>query len=341
MADEPGKREQGEEGRRSLPGFAQLLLPRTTGIKVGMLLAFTIMLIGGFIVYVLYERGTFEETQRLRLIADNAEGIGVGTNLTFAGFPIGRVRRITLREDGKVRISVRVPVSEAKWLRESSIFVIDVPLVGAAKLRVFSANLQDPPLADLAERPVLRGDTTQEIPRLVANLRTVLENLEEMTKAGGSLQASLGNVRTFTERLSGKGGALGAALGSDEEARKVIATIERANALLASLDGAARRLDGVLEKTDQRVFAQGGVLEGTERAVAQVNGILGDVRERLKQVDQILADVQATSANTKAATTDLGALRAEVEASLRRIGGLIDEVNRKWPFERKTEIKLP
>src|SRR5437868_9332185 len=175
MADEPGRRAQEDEGRRSLSGFAQVLLPRSLGIKVGMLLAFSIMLIGGFIAYVLYERGTFEQTQRLRLIADNAEGISVGTDLTFSGFPIGRVRRITLREDGKVRISVRVPASEAKWLRESSIFVIDVPLVGAAKLRAFSANLQDPALADDAERPVLRGDTAQEIPRLVANVRGVLE----------------------------------------------------------------------------------------------------------------------------------------------------------------------
>ena len=348
MADEPDKRAQGEEGRRSLPGFAQVLLPRSLGVKVGMLLAFTIMLIGGFILYVLYERGTFEETQRLRLVADNAEGIGVGTNLTFAGFPIGRVRRITLREDGKVRINVRVPVSEAKWLRESSVFVIDVPLVGAAKLRVFTANLQDPLLPDRAERPVLRGDTAQEIPRMVATLRSALENIEQMTKAGSSLEASLGNVRTFTERLSGKGGALGAALGSDEEARKVIATIERANTLLASLDGAAKRLDGVLAKTDQRVFGQGGVMDHTEQAVSQATAILGDVRERLGQVDKILADAQATSANVrdisanaKAASADLGTLRAEVDATLRRIGGLIEEINRKWPFERKTEIRLP
>ena len=110
------------------------------------------------------------------LIADNAEGIGVGTDLTFAGFPIGRVRRITLRDDGKARISVRVPVDDAKWLRESSVFVLDVPLVGAAKLRAFTANLQDPPLPDRAERPVLRGDTAEEIPRMVASMRTVLES---------------------------------------------------------------------------------------------------------------------------------------------------------------------
>jgi phospholipid/cholesterol/gamma-HCH transport system substrate-binding protein len=58
-------------------------------------------------------------------------------------------------------------------------------------------------------------------------------------------------------------------------------------------------------------------------------------------VDGILADAQSVAGNAKAASADLGALRAEVEASLRKVAALIDEINRKWPFERDTKIKLP
>ena len=346
MADE--RNDNPPESASKRPGFAQVLLPRSIGIKVGMLLAFTIMLIGGFVGYVLYARGFFEDTQRLRLIADNAEGISIGTDLTFSGFPVGRVRNITLREDGKVRISVRVPLSEAKWLRTSSIFVIEVPLVGAAKLRAYSHNLSDPPLEDRAERTVLRGDTAQEIPLMVATLRRALDNVEKMTAADGSLQASLANMRTATDRLAGKGGALGAVLGSEEDARKVVAAVERANELLASLTAAAKRLDGLVEradgfvgKADQRVFGDGGVMDGTQRAVNQANAILGEVRESLKKVDRVLADAQEVSGNAKDATKDLAALRAEVDASLRKVTGLIEEINRKWPFKREAEIKLP
>jgi len=115
-------------------GIAGALLPRNLGVRVGMLIAATILVAGGFLLYVLFARGVFEQTQRVILIADNAEGVRVGMDLTFSGFPIGTVRRITLRDDGKVRISVRVPVTEAKWLRQSSVFVLDVPLVGSAKL---------------------------------------------------------------------------------------------------------------------------------------------------------------------------------------------------------------
>ena len=316
-------------------------IPKGLGVKVGMLLAVTILIAGGFVLYVLFARGVFEQTQRVILIADNAEGVRVGMDLTFAGFPIGTVRSIRLREDGKVRISVRVPLDEAKWLRQSSVFVLDVPLVGGAKLRAFSSNLKDPPLEHRSERPVLRGDASAEIPRLIAMLRSVLENVDQITESGSSLQESLKNARAVTERMAGKQGILGAALGSEDNAKKVLASIDRANALLASLGGVSLKLDTVLSKTDQRVFGQGGVVDETQKAVTQTNAILGDVRESLKKVDGILADVQIVGTNAKAATTDLAALRAEVDASLRKVTSLIEEINRKWPFERDTKIKLP
>jgi phospholipid/cholesterol/gamma-HCH transport system substrate-binding protein len=317
------------------------LLPRSIGVKVGMLLAFTIMIAAAFVIYVLDARGVFEQTQRLYLIADNAEGIAVGSDLTFAGFPIGRVRRIRLRDDGKVRISVRVPVDDAKWLRTSSVFVIEVPLVGAARLRAYSSSLSDPPLPNRAERPVLRGDTAQEIPRLVASVRSLLENLDEMTASGSSLQQSINNARAVTERMAGKYGVLGGVLGSEDNARKLIASIDRANELLASLNGVSKKLDSVVGKTEQRVFGKDGIADGTQQAISEANAILGEVRTSLQKVDGILANAQAASANVKEASTDLVALRAEVEASLRKVSSLIREINSKWPFKRDTKIELP
>ncbi len=333
MADKPAS--------DSAAPFGVALLPKSLGVKVGMLIAFTITIAAAFVIYVLFARGVFEATQRLTLVADNAEGVSIGMDLTFSGFPIGRVREIALADDGKARIDIDVPRRDARWLRATSVFTLEVSLVGGAKIRAYTGNLQDAPLADGAVRPVLRGDTAAEIPQLVATLRGVIENVDRMTAPGASLQASLDNVRMVSERMAGKYGVLGGMLGGEDNARKVIASIDRANALLASLNGVALKMDTVLAKTDQRVLGPGGVLDETQKAVTQANAILGEVRESLKKVDVILANAQAASGNVKAATTDLGALRAEVEASLRKVAALIDEINRKWPFERDTKIKLP
>jgi phospholipid/cholesterol/gamma-HCH transport system substrate-binding protein len=320
-------------------GFSPI--PKNLQFRVGLLLGLTLMVAAAFVIYALFARGVFEATQRLTLVSDNAEGVGIGMDLTFSGFPIGRVERISLGDDGRARILIEIPRKDAKWLRTSSIFTLERGIVGGSRIRAFSGNLQDPPLPEGAERQVLRGDTQEEIPRMVATLRSVLENVEQMTGTGGSLQASLGNLRTMTERISGRHGALGAVLGNDEDAKKVLAAIDRANALLASLGGVSRRIDGVVGKADQRMFGDGGVMEGTQHAVNQANAILGELRESLKRVDKILVDAQSVSGNAKAATNDLAVLRAEVDASLRKVTGLIDEINRKWPFQRDSEIRLP
>jgi len=76
-------------------------------------------------------------------------------------------------------------------------------------------------------------------------------------------------------------------------------------------------------------------------AVGQVNDLLADTRTSLKKVDAVLVEAQAVGANAREATNDLGALRAEVESNLRKIDSLVTEINRKWPFARDREIKLP
>ncbi len=318
------------------------------GVKATLLLAFTIALLVAFLGYVLYARGTFEETQRLVLMADNAEGVSVGSDLTFSGFPVGRVQRIELARTGQARIEIDVPRSSAQWLRNSSVFTLERGLVGGARLRAFTGDLGDDPLPDGAVRAVLRGDTTDELPALVASVKRLVENVERMTADDSDVNRGLQGLRTLTDRMAGRYGMLTALLGSEEEAKKVIEAIGRTNEVLASVDALARRLDGLgsrlegtLATAERRVLGDGGVLDDTQRAVQQVNAMLDDARQSLARLDALLADAQAIAGDTRAATADLQALRTEIESSLRKAGQLIDEINRKWPFSRDTELRLP
>ncbi|MEP7056954.1 MAG: mammalian cell entry protein [Caldimonas sp.] len=303
-------------------------------LKATALLVLMLVLVCGAALYVMAARGVFEATQQLVLIAEDSEGVVAGMDLTFSGFPIGRVRRVELGEDGNARILVDVPRDDAHWLRTSSVFTLVRSLVGGTNLRAFSGILTDPPLPDGAVRTVLRGDATAEIPRLVASAHELLQNLTEMTAASSPLNESLGGVQSLTDKLKGPGGALGVLLGGDAERQKVLVTLDRTNALLA-------RLDGLAAKTDTQVFGSAGVMPEARATVVELRGLLGDARASLKKVDAVLQEAQAVGANARAATTDLGALRSEVDASLRKVEQLINEVNRKWPFARDTTIKLP
>ncbi|MEJ7807280.1 MAG: MlaD family protein, partial [Telluria sp.] len=88
-------------------------------IKAVILLVLMAALVAAFLLYVMYARGVFESTQRLVLVSEDSEGIIPGMDLTFSGFPIGRVQRVELAPDGKARILVDVNRKDAKWLRVS------------------------------------------------------------------------------------------------------------------------------------------------------------------------------------------------------------------------------
>jgi phospholipid/cholesterol/gamma-HCH transport system substrate-binding protein len=301
--------------------------PAHVETKALILLGLVAALIIAFVLYVMYARGVFEPTQKLVLTTENSEGVIPGMDLTFAGFPIGRVRLVDLAKDGKVQILIDVSKSDAKWLRASSVFTLERSVVGETRLRAFTGVLDDAPLPDGAVRPVLRGDVTAEIPGLVATARSLLDNLERMTAEGSSVAGSLDNLQTLTGRLSGKYGLLSGALG-DEEAQKFVGTLQRLDALLA--------------KTDQRLYGKKGVVDDAQAAVVELQGVLQDARGTLKRVDAVLVEAQAVGANARVATEDLGALRGEVDASLRKVNRLVDQINRKWPFAGKNEeIKLP
>jgi phospholipid/cholesterol/gamma-HCH transport system substrate-binding protein len=319
-------------------------LERRAGVLVMLLLA--LLLASG--LYLLYARGVFEPTQRLVLLADDSEGVTVGMDLTFSGFAIGRVGRIELADDGKVRILVDVPRKDARWLRQSSVFTMSRGLVGNTSLRAYSGMLDDLPLPDGAVRTVLAGDAGAEIPRLMGQVRDLVGNLIELSGPNSALFQTLENLQTFSGRLAGPGGATAALMGNETDTRRLLEALTRANQLLARLDGLAKRTDGLVERVDgvvadtgRRVLGPEGLMDGVQASLSQAQGLLSEARQSLQRVDALLLDAQATARNVRGATTDLDQLRGEVEGSLRKIDSLVNEINRKWPFKRESELNLP
>jgi phospholipid/cholesterol/gamma-HCH transport system substrate-binding protein len=313
-------------------------LPRTASVsnlefKAGLLLTLFVALVVAMVIYLLYARGTFEATQRLVLVAGDAEGISVGMDITFSGFPIGRVNSIELAPDGSTHILIDVPKKDAHWLRDSSVFTLVRSLVGSASLKAYSGVLTDPPLPDGAERKVLVGDATAELPRIASQASELIQNLTQLTAPESPLAHTLANMQKLTERFNGPHGAVGALLGNDADAQKISVALTQVNTLLTHIDDMTAKADA------QLLGSQGLVKEGNA-AVAQLNALLGDTRDTLKKIDGILVETQAVAANMHSATNDLSALREEVDATVGRVQQLVDEVNRKWPFARDTELKL-
>jgi phospholipid/cholesterol/gamma-HCH transport system substrate-binding protein len=310
-------------------------------LKATLLFAFTVALILAAALFLVRARGYFDPKQHLVLVTDNAEGVVAGMDLTFSGFPIGTVRRVSLGDQGNVHIEIDVTRSDAKWLRTSSVFTLVKPIFGASQLRAYSGVLADPPLPDGARRPVLRGDFNEEIGRIMGAAKDVLDNLNQITAESSELNRSMANLQVFTQKLQSRRGALHAIFGNEEDARKLVAAVERANAAMAQIQALANRGSTFVEHADSRVFARGGIADDAQASLQQLRTLLGDARGSLQKMDAVLTEAQGVAGNVRSATEDLGSLRGDVETNLRKIEDLINDLNRKFPFAKERKVELP
>ncbi|TSE20435.1 virulence factor Mce family protein [Tepidimonas alkaliphilus] len=290
--------------------------------------------------YLMHARGVFEPTQRLILVTDDAEGVTVGMDLTFSGFAIGRVRRIGLADDGSVRIEIDVPRRDARWLREVSVFTLERGLVGGTRLRAYTGVMDSPPLPDGAVRPVLRGDALADLPRVVNTARELVEQLKAMTAPQAPVNASLRELRELLARANQPGGALQAMLG-ERDRQRVTALLDDSRRVLAGVQGVLERVEAGVRRADERLLAPEGVAGDAQAALREARALLADLRGSLKRIDGVLDEAHGVARNVRAATVDLDALRAEVEVTLKRVDALMLDLQRRWPFARETEVRLP
>lgn len=311
-------------------------------LKVGLFVIIVLALALGFLFYVLHARGFFEQRQHLNLATGSAEGITPGVPITFSGMPIGQVTGVTLNDGGGIVIQAEVSANGAKWLRTDSSFTLDKPLVGGARIRVSSANLASPQLPDNATVLLLTTDPSQEIPVLIERVKTILGNVDHLTRQDGELAATLANTRTITTRMTGKYGVLEGVLGSEENARPVASSLKNLESLTQRLNQVSTRVDAMLVKTDRWLFAADGVSEQTRQSLEKVHAMLTEAQGSLRRVDALLKNAVDISANVKDGTQDLGRLRAEVDESVSKANDLLNDISRMWPFgSGDKQIKLP
>jgi len=316
-------------------------LPKALELKAAAILLVIALILVGAAGYILYARGVFEKSQVVTLIAEDAEGVSVGMDMTFAGFAIGRVTRVTLHDDGRARLEVEVPQKQGKWLRETSVFTLERGLIGSPKLKAYTGLLEGPLLPDGAERVVLYGDVSAQIPQITLAARELLEHLAEMTGPQSDMSQTLASLRELSARLNGKHGALGVILGTQSDPAVVKQTLVNARDLVKSVDALATAGRQLVERADEQVFGAQGAMPEVQQSIQEVNALLKDVRSSMKRVDRVLEHAQGIGANTEAATQDLVALRAEVERSMRQVNTMIQSIQSKWPFSSDAEIRLP
>ncbi len=283
-------------------------MARNIQFKVGLFIIITSVMILSFIGYVAYKKGFFAKQQTYTLSSKSGENLTEGMPVVFSGFKIGQVDALELNSDGLVMIKIKVPDQHIKWIRADSIFILEKPLIGSARIYIATANLNSPPLPEAVIPQIVE---VNDINDAIKNIKPILEKI-------GSIAD---NIETLIAKLADPDGDL----------TKILSNTRN---VTVQADGILKKVDAMAAKTDEQLYGSQGVL-------AHVQTILKDLIVKLKKIDPVLDNIHKISADTADTTRDLKILRQDIDGMVADINNVVNDIDKLIPLKKETQLKLP
>ena len=283
-------------------------MPHNIPLKVGLFIVITSLMIISFIGYVAYKKGFFAKEHTYTLSSKSGENLTEGMPVVFSGFKIGRVDSMELNSDGLVIIKIKVPDQHIKWIRAESIFILEKPLIGSARIYIATANLNSPPLP---EKVIPRVVEANDINEAIKNVKPFVEKINAIAD----------NIQILTSTLAEPDGDMNKILSNAKD-------------ITRQIDGILKKVDTMAVKTDERIYGKEGVL-------LHITTLLKDMIVKLKKLDPILDNMNKISADTADTTKDMKLLRKDIDSMVNDITGMVNDIDKLIPFKKETQIKLP
>jgi phospholipid/cholesterol/gamma-HCH transport system substrate-binding protein len=283
-------------------------MPRSIQFKVGLFIIITSVLIVAFIGYVASKKGVFAKEHTYTLSSKSGENLTEGMPVVFSGFKIGRVDSLELNAAGHVVIKIKVPDKHIRWIRADSVFILEKPLIGSARIYVATANLNAPALSEEAIPQIVEAN---DINDAVKSIKPILEKISSITY----------HVETLTSNLADP----------DGDMAKILSNAKNAS---QRVDGILKKVDALASKTDEQIY-------GSQGALTHVQTILKDLIFKLKKMDPVLDNINRISADTADTTKDMKALRQDIDRMVNDLDTLLKDIDRIIPLKKEEQLKLP
>jgi phospholipid/cholesterol/gamma-HCH transport system substrate-binding protein len=315
---------------------------RSLEFKVGLFILITSMLIVVGMGYVAYKKDVFSGVDTYTLTSFSGEDLTEGMPVLLSGFKIGRVDAMELGSDGRVLIRINIPHRYSKWLRKDSVFIINKPLIGAPRILISTGNMSGPPLStETAKEVVVANDINETIKKLepvVERLNRITINIETLTAnladPKGDVNQILRHTATLAERFSRSESLLDLAVENPDTVSAVQGALQNTEEITTEMIRILKIVDAMAEKSDEALYGKNGIFPS-------VRTLLLDLVGKLAKLDQFIIHVNNVGANVDASTKDLTVLRKDIDETVSTINTLVKELDRKIPFKKEPQIKLP
>lgn len=278
----------------------------TMEIVVGTFI-FVVLLFLAFFTIILSKERVFSKTHKFEVIFHEVMGLRDGDNVVMRGMTIGKVKTLSLQEDG---VHLRCELDHPVELRaDYEIRIISSSILGGRYLQIESGSMQQPLLSEeqLPARGIDPVDLMDEAAIMVRQVRRTLDTGQVLS----NVETAARNLREISEKINAGEGTLGQLINDAqlyEDARDVVAEFKESiqkRHLLVRLEETAENLRDISDKINAG--------EGTLGRLVNDSALYDDAAE---VVHEIRMSVQQRQ------------LLTNLERSISNLENITDRVNR-------------
>ncbi|MEA1618231.1 MlaD family protein [Erythrobacter sp. T5W1-R] len=262
--------------------------------------------------------------------AQSVSGLANGSQVTFAGVPVGQVTQISLSRDDPQFVRVRISVKEDVPILVGTQATIQATFTGVSSILLDGARKNSPRIscettACPEGRPVIPagrggfGEIVANAPLLLERLTTLTEQLNQVL--GPENQQELAGILRNTNKLSGELAVAAPELTTN--LREFQTTLKEFNEALDAVEKLTLTTDDVLNNEGRPVVRElAETLKSANLALASLSATLEDTRPAARQLREgTLPAAEATLQDLRATSRALRSITEKLEAE--GVGSLV------------------
>ncbi|ANK11852.1 MlaD family protein [Erythrobacter neustonensis] len=295
---------------------------RANHLWVGAVTLVLLAMLAAFIVWVArLNEGAKDEFDIF--YNQSVSGLANGSQVSYAGVPVGQVTEIALAKDNPEFVRVRIKVKEEVPILVGTQATIQASFTGVSTILLDGARKDNPPItcqttACPEGRPVIPpgrggfGEIVANAPLLLERLATLTEQLNIIL--GPDNQKELAGILANSNRLTA--GMADAAPELTANLKEFRVTMQEFNQTLDAFEKVAASSDALINK-DGAPLAQElrATLRSANAALASLSATLEDTRPAARQLrTSTLPNAEATLQDLRATSRSLRSITEKLEA---------------------------
>ncbi len=262
----------------------------------------------------------------------SVSGLANGSQVTFAGVPVGQVTEIALGRDNPEFVRVRIKVKEDVPILVGTQATIQASFTGVSTILLDGARKDNPPItcqttACPEGRPVIPpgrggfGEIVANAPLLLERLATLTEQLNVIL--GPDNQQEIAGILRNTNRLTG--GLADATPELNQNLKEFRTTMQEFNQTLDAVERLVLSTDRLVNEEGNSLAEElRGTLRSANLALASLSATLEDTRPAARQLrTSTLPNAEATLEDLRATSRALRSITEKLESEGARslVGG--------------------